>query len=195
MTPEIYGSWLLQAAMPICVLAGLGIVIVTIRTSWLLKAIAWATVSFALIGGTMILAPKWTTIALEWGEFKANIAKLEEENARLVAANASFKQQIETVAQLGSDQFKTAKDAVATIAAVRDKVGWADFLPASGNYRLEIAPNNANFAHEIATKLNASPADVSKAFEESGYTVLKQPTTTDLENNPPRYLWVTPRQQ
>ena len=45
MEQELFGSWLLQAAMFLCVIAGLAMIVVTVRTGWILKAIAWTTVT------------------------------------------------------------------------------------------------------------------------------------------------------
>ncbi|MCG5477468.1 MAG: hypothetical protein KK478_00115 [Ensifer alkalisoli] len=194
MTPEIYGSWLLQVAMSFCVVAGAATIIVSVRTGWILKAIAWSTVGFCSLGALMLLAPKWTSVAFEYGQLKTTITRLQEVNSQLVAEKATYQRQIQAVAQLKTGGFKTAQDAVASYTDIRNKVEWADFLPSdTTDYRLEVAPNNEKFANDLAEKLNTSPANVSRAFEDSGYTVLKQPTPADLESNPASYLWVTPR--
>ncbi|MGF7004758.1 hypothetical protein [Aminobacter sp. BE322] len=195
MTPELLGEWLLPVALAACILGGLAIVFVSVRTGWVKQAISWATVSFGLIGAVMILSPKWTTFAIEWGDLKATVAKLQDENRKLAAENGNLTSQIAQVSSLARSDFASAQDAVTSILNTRNAVAWADFLPATPEaYRLEISPENSNFAAEIAAKLNTSPTDVTKAFETSGYTLLKLPTPTDLKNSPAKSLWVTPRE-
>jgi hypothetical protein len=94
MTPELFGSWMLQVAMMLCVVAGLAMTIVAVRTGWILKAIAWTTLGFGATGAVMILAPKWTEVVFEYKDFKARIAELEDANATLVAQATNYQKQI-----------------------------------------------------------------------------------------------------
>lgn len=191
MTPLNYNAWLFQAALSACVLAGFAIVVVSIRTGWITKAIAWATAAYALTGAVMLLSPKWSTVVFEYKDFKTTISQLETANSQLTAQNEVLHNQIRLVASLGKADTGTAQAAVAKIKDTREAVQWADFLPANTDaYRLAVPANNTTFATEIATKLNSSPEAVTKAFESSGYTILKQPTANDLSTTDAKALWI-----
>ncbi|RWB04270.1 hypothetical protein [Mesorhizobium sp.] len=48
MTPEFFGSWLLQVAVMLCVVAGLAMTIVAVRTGW--SSIGFVMIGFARRG-------------------------------------------------------------------------------------------------------------------------------------------------
>ncbi|ATU91760.1 hypothetical protein [Phyllobacterium zundukense] len=196
-TPESVTAWVLVATLVLCLLIGVAMTSASVRTTWIRKNITTAIVIYGLLGVVLLTTPKWTTIAFEWGEVKARVAELESENAQLVADNSKFKDQINTVSSLGTTKYPTAEDAVIGIKNARDTVDWAaDFLPASdASYQIEVAPEDATFALDLAKKFNTSPSEVSKVFETGGYTVLKKPTANELKSSPPNLLWVTPKKQ
>ncbi|TIR17092.1 MAG: hypothetical protein E5X33_26975 [Mesorhizobium sp.] len=192
MTPLTYNAWLFQISLSACVVAGLAIVMVSVRTGWIAKAIAITTALYGLTGGLMILSPKWSEVVFEYKDFKTRISQLQDDNAKLASENTELHSQIQTVAALGEFGSGSAAAAINRIRDTRQSVHWAaQFLPADRDaYRLAISPDNADFANEFARKLNSTPEAVTQAFETSGYTILKKPTSTDLSNSDARSLWI-----
>lgn len=194
MTPEQFGNWLPPVSIAACMVAGFAIVIVSARTGWVQQALKWATVSFAAIGALLVLTPKWNQVAVEYKDFKATISKLEEEKASLVAQNATLNSQISLVSYLGQADYKSAKDAVDQIEKTKSQVLWADFLPSSpGSFAISVSPESPEFTSVLANKLNVTETDVTRAFDDTGFTILKAPTVGELSNTPASKLWVSPK--
>lgn len=194
MTPETFNTWLVQAALTICVLGGLSVLVVSTRAGWIRKAVTWATVAFGCVGAMMILSPRWTKLAFEWNDFKAEIARLEQENQALSIANEQYASQIAKVSSLASAQFKSAEDFVATIRQTRDAVTWADFLPSEHNsYRVEVPTSDPKIGKTIAEILKANPDNATKALGAAGFKLLQPATEQDLKDSPVDALWVTPK--
>lgn len=194
MTPETFNTWLVQAALSVCVLSGLSVLVVSTRAGWIGKTITWAIVSFGFVGAMMILSPRWSKLAFEWNDFKAEIARLEQENHTLAAANKQYAAQIAKVANLANAPFKSAGDVVATIQQTRDAVTWADFLPSGQNsYRVEVSKSDPKFSKAIAEILKANPGNATEALGAAGFTVLQRVNEQDLKDSPADALWVTPK--
>lgn len=194
MTPDQLTAWVLPIALATCVLMGFSTLVVSIRTAWIMRSIAWATVGFGLMGASVMLAPKWSQIVLEFGSFKAHVAQLNSENLRLASENARLNDQIAKVASLGTQQFGTAGEAIASIKNARDAAQWAGFLPDSPDaYRLEIPAKDPGFAASLGQALDVPADKVTEAFEQKGYTVLKVPTAQDLAQSPANELWIAPK--
>ncbi|RTL70600.1 MAG: hypothetical protein EKK41_12200 [Hyphomicrobiales bacterium] len=192
MTPMAYSAWLFQASLSACVVAGVALVIVSVRTGWIAKAIAITTAIYGVAGGFMILSPKWSEVVFEYKDFKTRIAQLETDNKALADNNEDLNKQIRIVSAIGNVINGNAKEAVSKIDETRNSVEWAaGFLPASDEaYRLAVSPNDPSFANKIAAELNTSPEAVTKAFDSSGYTILKRPTSKELENTGAAALWI-----
>jgi hypothetical protein len=197
LTTASVTAWILVATLILCLLIGVAMTAASVRTSWITKNITTAIVVYGLLGVVLLTTPKWTSLAFEWGDMKAKVTQLENQNSNLLADISKLNEQITTVSSLGTTKFPTAEDVLVSINKARSTVDWAaDFLPASdASYRLEVSPKNATFAADLAKKLNTSPDEVSKAFETGGYTLLKMPSLGELKDSSPNLLWVTPKKR
>lgn len=192
MTPEVFTSWLLPVALAACALAGFAVVSVCVRSGWT-QSITWALVSFGLIGAMMLLSPKWTTFALEYGDLRATVAELRQENTRLSAENAHYAEQIEKVSGIATAKFTSAQDLVETLKLTREAVGWADFLPANkSSYGVAISPESEQFKNTLSGIAGEGVGALSKLFEDNNWTVVKPASSTDLSETPANALWITP---
>jgi hypothetical protein len=195
MTPEQFSNWLPPASLAVSLVAGFVVLMVSVRTGWIERAVKWATVGFGGIGAAMVLVPTGKQIAVQYDDFKTTISQLQNEKANLVAENAKLNSQISLVSLLGQDDKKTAKDAIAQIVKVKSEVPWADFLPSNPNsFAVAVSPDNPEFTSTVAKSLNVPESDVTKAFKDTGFTVLKASKNSgDLTNVPASELWVTPK--
>ncbi|CDZ60460.1 Hypothetical protein NGAL_HAMBI2605_10300 [Neorhizobium galegae bv. orientalis] len=192
MTPEFFNSWLLQAVLVACALCGVSVLILSVRTGWIGRTVTWAIVSLAVLGAMMVLSPRWTKFAFEWGELKAELAALKNERESLVASNSKLTAQIAEVSKLSTAKFTSAQDVFSSIQKTRQNVSWADFLPAtSASYRVE-ATDSAALNKVISDAVKSNPTNVTKALETMGFKVLQPATAGDLRAAPPDALWVTP---
>lgn len=141
----------------------------------------------------MLLSPKWTTFAFEWGELKATVAALEKKNADLSAKNDMYAQQIQQVNAIATSNYASAEDLVQSIAKTRHTVDWAAFLPnGSKSYGVALSPKSELFQETLSGILGPDYKTVSKAFEDNNWTVVKPASTEDLKESPPDALWITP---
>jgi hypothetical protein len=192
MTPELLTSWLLPLALSACALSGLAVIVVCVRGGWK-HSITWAVVSFGLIGAMMLLSPKWSTFAFEWGEMKATLAELQKRNSLLLAENARYAEQIKDVSSIATATYSSAEDLVQTIKATRARVDWADFLPSSTQaYSVAVSPESDLFKKMIAQQAGSSADAVVKALEDNKWTLVKPATLTDLSETPANSIWITP---
>ena len=192
MTPELLTSWLLPLALSACAVSGFAVIIVCVRGGWK-HSITWAVVSFGLIGAMMLLSPKWSTFAFEWGEMKATVADLQKRNTMLLAENARYAEQINDVSSIATAKYSSAEDLVQTIKATRARVDWADFLPASTQaYSVAVSPESDQFKKMIAQQVGSDVDAVIKAIEDNNWTLVKPATLNDLSETPANSLWITP---
>ena len=142
MTPDIAHSWGIVFGVVACLIAGLAVMLVSVRTAWIAKTIAVLTVVYAVIGLLFLTTPKWTEVVIKLGDFEAKIAQLEAELSKVQTANADLQAQISLVAAADPQQQKTAADFVKAAQYARSKAEWAKSLPAkSSNYKLELTQN------------------------------------------------------
>lgn len=192
MTPEDFMKWLLPLALTGCTIGGFAVIVVCIRGGWR-HPITWAVVSFGLIGSMMMLSPKWSTFAFEWGELKATVAQLREENTKLLADNTKYAQQINEVASIGSGEYGSAEDLVNSIEKARARVSWADFLPTGKQaYGVPVSLTSASSRKLLENQIGISAAIMEKALKDNNWTLVKPATDVDLTQTPAASLWITP---
>lgn len=195
MTPELFSSWISPASLGASLVAGIIVLMVSVRTGWIERALRWATVGFGGIGAAMVLVPTGKQIAVEYDDFKTTISQLQEEKANLVAENSKLNSQIRLVSLLGDSNQKTAQEAITQIEKIKSQVSWADFLPSNPNsFGVAVSPDNPEFASTVARSLNVPESDVAKVFKDAGFTILKMPENGgSLSNVPATDLWVAPK--
>lgn len=165
MTAEEAGKWILQVALVTCSIGGVAIVAVAVRTGWIKTAITWALVSFALVGGMMILSPRWTSFAIEWKDLKARLSKLEEEKKYLIASNEKYADLIQT------------SNTLREFYLAGEKSNQPD-------YKLIDFTSVDQFADDLAGKLNIKPEEIKKALSDSKYIITEGPIFETQANIP-----------
>lgn len=194
MSPDQLSGWLPPVSLAVSLLAGFVVLMVSVRTGWIERALRWATVGFCGIGAAMVLVPTGKQIAVQYSDFKTTIAQLQDEKAELVVENAKLNSQIGLVSLLGQGDKKSAKEAIAEIVKVKSEVSWADFLPSNPNsFAVAVRPDNPEFASRVAKSLNVPEAAVIDAFKDSQFTILRTSTNGgDFSKTPASDLWVMP---
>ncbi|WP_435656092.1 hypothetical protein [Brucella pituitosa] len=193
MTPDSFSAWLSPGAVAIAMCLGALIIIASVRDGWLSKSFVWATVFYGTVGAIMVLSPKWTTVAFEFKDFKAQIANLEDEKRSLQENVNSLKTQIAEVSELGSLGNVSAKQALAQIDKTRASVDWAKFLPTTNSgIKIAVQPNDMSVMQAISSDLNVPAEDIERVLNSKNYTLLKSLSQADLSKLPPSSLWFNP---
>ncbi|PRA56678.1 hypothetical protein CQ062_08490 [Ochrobactrum sp. MYb68] len=193
MTPDSINSWLSPAALLLAILLGASMISLSVRTGWLTKSIVWSLVVYGGVGAVLLMSPKWTTIALEYKDFKTQISQLEDEKSILQTTVSSLQDQIAKVAELNSLDNATAKQALATIDRARETVGWAKFLPATNNgIRIAVPSNDQIMMNSVSADLSIPESDIARILASKKYTLLQTVSEADLSKLPPSSLWFNP---
>jgi hypothetical protein len=193
MTPEDLRDWTLPLAVAASAVAGFLIVSNTVRISWVKNSITWAIVTFGFLGAALLLSPKWERILLQWGELKAEIASLREQNTTLVAENSQLNSQIQMVSSLGNTNFRSAEDLVTKIATTRSMVDWAKFLPSGEKaYALSVEPGSPVFVDILKSEPSFDPLKLEELLKNNDLTLVQSALEVDLQKQPPDSLWVMP---
>ena len=114
MTQQLAFSWVVLGAVILCVLLGTSIVATVTYTHLKTLKIAALSLAFAIVGAILMTTPKWTELAVKWGDFEAKLAKAEVQMKNLIAerdqSNATTKVALTKVAALtaGRDQAREA---------------------------------------------------------------------------------------
>jgi hypothetical protein len=90
-------SWVALLAVVFSVLLGVIVLSTVCRLTWKKLAISGFSLAFAIVGAILITTPKWTQIAIEWGDMKIKIARvkiLEAEVAELTKERETMTQRI-----------------------------------------------------------------------------------------------------
>ncbi|MGO1160522.1 hypothetical protein ACTOV4_01025 [Brucella sp. C7-11G] len=189
MTPSELNSWLLPVALLLSMLFGASMIGASVRNGWLTRSIVWASVVYVSVGALLLLSPRWTTIAFEYKDFKAQIAELETEKTNLSQTVSSLESQIAAVSELGMLRNVTAKQAVAQIDRTRNLVDWAGFLPAlNSGIKVAVQPND-QMMREVSSDLNVPAEDIIKILNSKNYTLLTNASDAELSKLPPSSLW------
>lgn len=100
-------SWVTVIAVAISVLLGLVMISTVCRSCWKSLAIGTMSVAFAFIGAVLVTTPKWTQIAIDWGDVKVRIAKAEKLEAQfgsLTAERETLAKQVAGMTQIVESQ-------------------------------------------------------------------------------------------
>lgn len=119
MAQEI-NNWILPISLIACVFFGAGIVWVVTYSHYKTLKIAATSLAFGVIGALLLSTPKWTEIAIKWGDWEAKFAQLEDyKNRASIAEAKSSKLTTENVSlklELAENETKVTEQVMANIA-------------------------------------------------------------------------------
>lgn len=193
MTPKDLHDWTLPIAIAAAAIAGVAMISLTVRTSWIRKSITWAIVSFGFLGATLLLSPKWERFLVQWGELKAEIASLEKQNSELQREKESLVSQIRLVSSLSNSDFASAEELVSKIESTRNSVDWAKFLPADDSqYAISVKPGSTRFLDLLNTQPGFDAKKFGEILQDNNLTLVETAIKSDLQTASPDDLWVMP---
>ena len=189
-------DWMVPLALTVAVFAGLLVILLSVRISWVKNLIAWTTIAYAFLGAIMILAPKWHSLTAKYdsktGSTSFEFASLQDKLDEALKENISLRTQISSVQNLDRKNV-AATDWLNAAKKVKMDVDWANFLPADNKaYKIKIPLDDPQTIEVLAAKLGKPSADVSFALKDSGLIFLKDLNPSDLKNVSAKDLWITP---
>ena len=186
-------EWMLPLGLVVAVLIGAMMVLTTLRISWIKNAIAITTVLYGLLGGILVLSPKWQSFIAESDgkSLKIQITELEGKLKVAQNDNAHLQSQIDKVAQL-NDKSLSAAEWLAKAKTTKDEVKWAKFLPTeTSSFKIQVQPSeDSSFEDVLSATLGKPTAEIEQALKDTGYTVLRKPTNLEFMQTPAAKFWV-----
>ena len=186
-------EWMLPLGLVVAVLAGFLIIMVSLRTSWVTRAVALTTVGYAFLGGFLTLSPKWHSLTAKYDGKSGTIemASLQKKLLDSENENNLLRNQISQVTQLGKDD-PTAVTWIDKSKKVQKEVDWAKFITDQSNTaKVKVQPDDAA-VEKLAIALGLQPNEVGVAFKNTGLTILKDFDPQDAKKTFASDLWVNP---
>lgn len=198
MTPAEAKDWMLPIGLAVTVLFGAAMLVVSVRASWITKAVAWTSIIYAVLGAGLTLSPKWEKFSAKANAegFEVQITKLQDDLRKAQEQNDILSREIALVSKLNSSDFASAGDVKRAIDTVATNVEWARFLPTDPkSYKVEVTPTDMSAYVNLADALGKTPQEVEAAVKGTGLTVLQTVPSAELSKVPADELWVSPTGQ
>ena len=195
MTAAQAQDWMIPLALTVAILAGLLIVLLSIRVSLVKSVIAITTITYAFLGAILILAPKWHSLSAKYdaktGSASVEVASLQNRLDDSLKENASLRTQIALVQSLDNKSV-TASDWLSSAKQIKADVDWAKFLPTDPTkYKVQVPIDDFQTIAAIAGKLGKPQAEVGLALKDVGLIFLKDFSPTDSKTVLAKDLWIS----